>query len=218
MSAHDWPALGAACSEGLAFREDGHRYERHGSAFVSVTTVVKTVIPDKAGVRRFWTERARRRGSVAHACTALDDQGQLDEASIAPAVRGRVEAWRAFRRACPYFEPHLIEQTLWSASGLAGTADRFGLWHGKVAVLDIKSVVDVPYARLQTAGYATMFTERTGLRCAVRLVVGLADDGSFDPHVWDSPTDWTHDRAAWDGAVRVYGYLSRHDLLPNEGD
>jgi len=217
-AAFDWPTFGSSCADGLTFREEGHVYEREAAQLISVTTVVKTVLPDKANVRRFWTESARRRGTVAHACTALDDAGRLDESSIAPAVRGRVDAWRAFRRAHPDFTPHLIEQPLWSVSGIAGTADRFGVWRDKLVVLDIKSAVDEPYARLQTAGYAALFTERTNVRCAVRIVVGLADDGSFDAHIWDSATEWSRDRAAWESASRLYAYLSRFDLLPDGGE
>lgn len=212
-------ALEASCSDGLAFDEATHTYTRDGHVLVPVTRIVRAAIPDVRNVRRFWTARHRRVGQVAHACTALDDRGLLDERTVAPAVQGRLAAWRGFRRRFPQFVPHLVEQRLWSAAGVAGTADRIGTWEGKLCVLDLKGMVDVPYTRLQTAGYAVMFAERTGLHVRVRIAVGLADDGTHDFHLWDEPRQWIEDRAAWAHAVGMYSFWARHGLLlPDEED
>lgn len=216
---YDWAAISRACGDGISFEEVGHVYTREGAELTPVTSIVNAAIPDVKRVRRFWTERHRRRGQVAHACTALDDLGRLDDASVAPAARGRVEAWRAFRRDYDRrFKVGLVEQRLWSAGGIGGTTDRVALWDGFLAIADLKGYVDPPYVRLQTAGYATLFHERTRLLPRVRLAIGLADDGTYDLHVWDDARVWVADRQVWAAAVRMYAFWRENRLLAERED
>jgi hypothetical protein len=75
---------------------------------------------------------------VHRACT-LDDQGVLDETTVAPDLKGYLSAWRLFKaeNAVKILEVEYIcfEKSL----GYAGTADRMVLFRDRPTVVDIKS-------------------------------------------------------------------------------
>lgn len=48
----------------------------------------------------WFTPEATARGTAVHEATALDDAGDLDEASVHEAVRPYLESWRKFRQEC----------------------------------------------------------------------------------------------------------------------
>lgn len=214
---HDWGAIEAAIeAHRPSFKDSGHEYrDRHGVILPSVTQILDVVLPPNPA-RKFWTERHRRKGSVIHAVTALDDRGVLDEDSVATAIAGRLKGWRGFRsKFANIFEPKLIEVLLQSElGGYAGTADRFGLWHGKVCVLDIKSYLDKMYARLQCAAYAQAFEEITHVPVEVHIAVGLSDNGTNDPLILTGD-QCKADREGWFGALAYYHWLQ---LFPRRKD
>lgn len=213
MSVPIEPILREQCSAGVRFHEATHRYTRAnedgtaGDALVGVTTVIKSVIPNPAAAR--WTERHRMVGVATHAATALDDREELDESSVSIAIRGRLSGWRRWRDATPTYTPILIEVPVWSDLGFAGTPDRVCSIDGKITILDVKSYIDEPYCRLQTAAYALAFTERTGLPVEQRVIVGLRDDGSYSMHTY---TENRADRAAWTSVLALSQWYQRHGV------
>lgn len=204
----NWAEL---CSDGLQFDEALHRYARVidgvSERLMGVTTVISAILPNPAAVR--WTDRHRRVGTVTHAATALDDQGILDESTVSPVIAGRLSAWRKWRSDRPTYDPILVEVPVWSELGYAGTPDRVCTIGGVVCVLDVKSWINEPYCRMQTAAYALAFTERTGTPVERRVVVGLRDDGSYSEQVYDENRS---DRSAWTSALALHSWFHAHGV------
>lgn len=199
------------CSEGLVFEPVKHRYFVHGVEHVPVTTVVENSLPENPA-KHLWTERHRRMGQVIHEVTRLYDEQRLVRESVAPQVEGRLSAWRSFRERHPY-RPIACELPCWSIDGTAGTTDRLCWYDDVLAVLDVKSWLDKTYTALQTAGYANLIIERTGLVPLVRIGVGLHDDGTFDFARFDNFVD---DNAAWKHAVGLFSWKLKRGIIRRE--
>lgn len=208
MTTIDPEAVRAQCGDGLIFEPVSHRYFRGDVEHIPVTTVVEGSLPENP-MKHLWTERHRRLGSVIHQVTALHDEGRLVVDSIAPAVLGRYQAWLKFREQHPFI-PIACELPCWSVDGTAGTTDRLCWYDDRLAVLDVKSWLDKTYTALQTAGYASMITERTGLVPVVRIGVGLHDDGTFDFARFD---DYVEDSRAWKNAVALFAWKLRRGAV-----
>lgn len=162
----------------LTFDEAAHAYALDGAPMLSVTQVLEGVgIIDYSGLPEHIRERALARGRAVHVATHYDDEGALDEATVAPGVTGYLEAWRRFRRESG-FVPELIEHRGFHQQyPYAGTLDRTGrLANGSEVLLDIKSGTAEWWVRVQLAAYAAFFEHPRKWR---RMSVELHGDGTY---------------------------------------
>jgi hypothetical protein len=116
---------------------------------------VSFLIEQKFGKNAWFTKKSAHRGSMVHRATALDDQGILDESTVAPELQGYLDAWRQFK-IDKRVEVQQVEFVCYSLSlGYAGTADRLITWStGPMPCLvDIKSGGKTDTHWLQCAAY-----------------------------------------------------------------
>lgn len=174
--------------DGLAFDESSHTYTLDGVVVPSVTQVIGTL----CGIdTRFFTEASRRRGTAVHLACEYDDNGVLDESSVADDLRGYLVAWRRFRRESG-LRPTKIELPVASRRHMfAGTIDRIMEdCDGVEYIVDIKSGVVSQTAALQTAGYAIAYCEIYGVMCDDRLVVKVDKTGGYKVHRFSDERDF----------------------------
>ena len=123
------------------------------------------------------------RGSAVHYACLLDDEGDLDEATVEPAHRGYLEAWRKCKAL---LRPEFIcaETQLYnSVFCYAGTIDRLVRLPGKrrPQLWDLKTGIPQKAARIQTAAYAhlTMPHASHGPYEYDRYAVRLTKEGDY---------------------------------------
>lgn len=193
------------------FVEDTHTYFKpDGTPFAaSVTGNLK----DGGFYADEWfTEFGRTRGALVHRLTEFDDLGDLDEATVDPALQPYLDAWRQFKRDFE-IEIATVNGELCIERGygddvfdVAGTVDRIGWWtlKGKryFGPADLKSGAYEPWHPIQLAAYAD-FIARSGEfpnepRLG-RLGVYITSDGKYEPRPY---TD-RNDLKVWQAAVTV---------------
>ena len=200
---------------GLTFDAEKHRYYLDGVRVPGVTSVLRGAgfIDDE-----WFTEEGRERGNAVHAATHFDDEGDLDETSVAPLVFPYLRAWRKFRRETGFMPLVLpdggLACELAVASriyGFATTVDRVGFFVVPriLVVLEIKSG-SLGAAALQTAGQALALQEN-GVYIGSRFAVRLKPDGDYNltPRFPDDLSD----REDWCAALRVVRRLGRTEDL-----
>lgn len=189
----------------LTFDADKHEYRWNGRVVPSVTGILKVVgLIDSA----WHTPEATERGSMIHLATALDDRGELDEASVDERIAGYLNAWRHWRSVSG-FEMHAIESPVYSTHyDYAGTLDRDGRHNGSRAVLDIKSGSPEPWHRLQLAAYAIARYGYATAAWVKRIAVYVADDGSYKMKTYNDADDL----AAWVNVLGVYNWRAKHGV------
>jgi len=115
-----------------------------GQAFPGVTSVIR-----EAGLMGYMPgdDWYMTRGTLVHECTALFDQGMLDEDALDPALVGFLVAWKKYRADTGFTPaPDFIERICFDpVLGYCGTLDRDGL--------DIKAGVPTKWFLIQAAAY-----------------------------------------------------------------
>ena len=190
----------------LTFNEADHKYYLNGIPVPSVTQAL-SVIVDFSMVRPEVLENARIRGQAVHLATELDDQGTLDESSLAPVLVPYLDAWRLFRQQTG-FVPENIEERVYNSKHLyAGTLDRIGTLEKRFAkrvLIDIKArAVMTDDIGPQLDAYARAWEEMTGedLRDH-RYSVQLKPDGKYKLHHYTNP----HDFGAFLGCLSIFNW------------
>ncbi len=120
----------------------------------------------------WYTEQALARGSAIHRATALDDEHDLDEATVDPAILPRLEQWRKFRRECDVEVFEIEQQMTDTRLAYCGTPDRIGTVNGQLSILDLKPAAE-RWHSIQLAGYVLLYG-----RPARRWTLVLPADGS----------------------------------------
>lgn len=180
----------------ITFRPEGHAYEVDGRVVPSVTQILGTF---NHGFDRVDPEilRAKQQlGTAVHRACELDDDHCLDVSSLHDKVRPYLDAWRKFRgdTKCEVIGN---EQVVYHRSyDYIGTADRLLRLNSKKTVVDIKTGVRLPWAALQTAGYAMAWEDMNSLggpfgivKCESRASIHLHDDGTYDLYPHTDPAD-----------------------------
>jgi hypothetical protein len=215
--------IASAAAPVLSFDEETHVYRLDGRELVSVTSAIREagLMPDE----HWFTKQARRRGSAVHTACWYDDEGDLDPSSVAPEIRGYLDAWRKFKHESHWGrlntdedgrDMSAKEQRLWSIEGFAGTPDRVGELFTTnpiapdLTILDIKTGPPASWHGPQTAGYAIAWSERTGiaLHRLRRAGVHLRADGTYRLHPHTDRADF----GAFRAAVVVANWRRAHGL------
>lgn len=164
----------------LQFDSATHTYSLGDRILPSVTQVMESVgIIDYSFLPHETREMALERGRHVHTATQLDDEQDLDEASLTGELPQYLAAWRSFVATTGH-RFSLIEHRMHHQFGFAGTLDRFVPIDAKSGiVIDIKTNTAPEWVALQLSAYAAMLeAERPGL-VARRMAVELRRDGTF---------------------------------------
>lgn len=169
----------------FTFDEAKHEYRLNGVVIPSVTQVLQ-LLHSFAGVPLDVLKAAQERGTAVHLICQYWDEGDLDEDTIDPKLRGYFDAWLKFlddKR--PRWT--LIEHKGHHPLGFAGTCDRFGLIDEQDWTIDIKtSLQSHPVWGIQTAAYNHIYGKPNARRGTVRL----RPDGTYKFDTWTDPMDW----------------------------
>jgi hypothetical protein len=185
----------------LVFDAARHRYYLHGVCLPNVTRVLESaglLNYDFLGERR---EFYLARGQAVHRATGDDDEGNLAEGSVSPAIRGYVEAWRAFRRDYG-FQPQLIEHRVYNLRhGYAGCIDRTGRTRdGAKVILDLKTGTAPAATRYQLVAYLACLPRPRAFR---RRCVELHGDASYRVIAYET-RDYLSDLNEFLAALETY--------------
>lgn len=167
---------------------------------------------------------AAERGTLIHKLTALDDEGDLDEASVDPELKPYLTGWRKFTESVQH-SPILIEFSVYHPVKMfAGTLDRLSLivHDGKVylALIELKTGVLCGWHWIQTMAYAKaveawqhQIPELDGYDQIDRLyVVQVTKGGTFRLHFIDrSSKDWREAERTLDSAIQINRWKVMYD-------
>lgn len=140
---------------GLTYDPLRHEWRDQYGVVPSVTQVLR-----ECGLidGQWFTEEARLRGQyVAEATALIDDNDQLDEEDLHPALLGYCKAWRGFKAESKCVILGSEEQVSNAIYRYAGTLDRRVMLNGIETIVDIKTGAAAPWHGLQLAGYAGCF-------------------------------------------------------------
>jgi hypothetical protein len=184
----------------LVFDQATHSYERDGVRLPSVTQVLKSVgiiDPDK------YASGAAARGTAVHLACQYLDEGDLDEATIAPELTGYLAAYRKFLADTGWKWIGIEHRLAHKSLNYAGTIDRISV----DLVLDIKSGQPEDWHRLQAAAYLAMLENpmgrtRYGLYLGPRGTYGLTEYTRRE-----FPRDW----AVFQSALNIHNWRGKNN-------
>ena len=153
------------------FDPETHTYTKDGRRYESVTQVIRDVLPGWQA-----SEWHMQRGKAMHRGCELLLTYKLDWGTVAPEIRGRLQACKLFmeeaRATCVS-----LEKAVWSDRvHVAGTLDAILRIDGERVLIDWKGGAEYQ-AVIQVGAYASMLPKQ--LACSSAVVVELRDDGSY---------------------------------------
>ena len=163
----------------LHYDDATHIYTLDGAVLPHVTEILEAAgFVDYSQVPESVLDAAKWRGSATHDACWFDDEGDLDESTLAEEVRPRLAAWRKVRdlfifraREKPVY--HRVYR-------YACTPDRVGneaAWLNNLAVVEIKTCAHQPAAAIQLAAQAMCLPNGAAYH---RFAARLKPDGSYD--------------------------------------
>ena len=175
----------------VAFDPVAHRYTLDGRVLPGVTSILAP-LQDFSMVNPDVLKNGQAMGTAVHRATELYDLGELDMASLSPALVPYLDAWVNFRHECSFIPCSIEERLVHPVHGYAGTCDRTGMVDGDMAVLDIKKMVTLgPVIGVQLAAYQAMLNLDSRQKpVTVRYALGLRADGTYRLQKYDSPNDY----------------------------
>lgn len=169
----------------LKYVPEDHTYRLDGVIVPSVTKVLQ----DAGEIHVDWINQwYLQRGVAVHSCCQYLDDGDLDEASIDPEIKGFVDAYRDFKK---HLEPEVLhsEKIVYSKQyGYCGRLDRVVRIKGVTAILDLKTNSMPKHVGLQTAAYQQAAKE-CGIVTGERLSLLLQKSGQFKLRPLMNPND-----------------------------
>ena len=197
----------------LDLDEVTHQYSLGGKRVAGTTEVLQAVgISDFSMVEPHVLDAAQRRGTAVHKATWYDDQGDLQESTVDPAIMPYLFAWRKFRAEANFY-PEMIEGKVYCPRyRYAGTFDRIGVvgkWGH--ALVDIKTGSRSPSWQIQLAAYLRAYSGHRSTTLK-RLVVQLLPNGNYKLHWFEAETliaDWN----VFAGALSVFYYRLENGIL-----
>lgn len=172
--------------EGFHFEASDHTYWWNGRRIPGTTEILKS-----AGViSEFgFNEHARVRGTAVHAACHYLAEGDLDMASVDPAIVGYVKAYEQFL-VDTGFKPEICEKPTMHPVLLYGTTpDQIGPIKGQMVVVDFKTGTMRKWTALQTA-FQTMATFPDTYLTIGRACLELHEDGTYKPAWFTDETDF----------------------------
>ena len=189
---------------GITFDEATHAYTVGGKPFASVTQVIAAagLYGDAA---KYFDDYSRDRGRLVHRIIELHVQGDLDPATVDPALAGYFAAYLAFEKDTDFY-PGYLEHVLYSdVLRVAGRVDMIGPnWKGEgCCIIDLKtSATPSPATGVQLAGYEELYgADPEGVK-PKRLALHLGKDGKYRLHKYED----RHDRDIFIMAVSIHNW------------
>jgi len=156
----------------VQFNEKNHIYTRNGIKIPNVTGIISSVIPRDFNA----TEWQMNRGTAVHRALALFLQGRLDESTVDPRIRGKVEAGKRAVKELSLKPPYVIEKPLFhKIYNYAGKLDLY-LPEQKL-LIDWKSSPDKS-SQPQGGAYALLL-ENAGYKVNKFYEIILKDSGKY---------------------------------------
>jgi len=173
--------------DSLTFDETSHVYRSGGNVVPSVTQVLSPLV-DFSGIPEHVLDAKRQLGQKVHLACQLDDEDDLDEASVEQQVAPYLAAYRAFRRDTGA-TVLLNEQRVFDPLMLfAGTLDRVLGLNGAKWLVDLKTCISCPIAvGPQTAAYLRALADPSVTH---RGALRLRPDGTYRLDALTDPNDW----------------------------
>jgi len=174
--------------EQLTFDEERHEYRFLGAVVPGVTQILRPLV-DFSGVPPAVLEAKRDLGRRVHLACQLDDEHDLDEASVEDDVAPYLAAWRRFLADSGAEVVHNEKRVLDPMLMFAGTLDRVLLLNGQKWLCDLKTSIALPLAvGPQTSAYQRALGDRTVTH---RGALRLQADGRFRLDALTDPDDWS---------------------------
>lgn len=194
----------------LTFDEPSHTYRFNDQVVPGVTSILSP-LTDFDRVPPAVLEAASQFGKAVHLACELDDLDDLNEATLDPALKPYLSAWRRFSKEHAV-EWTVIEEPAYHATmRYAGTPDRLGMVNGILTVVDIKSTAQLyPAVGPQLAAYANAMN----VSHARRMAVQLKADGTYVAKPYTDPTDWP----VFASLLTLRNWCGRHSITPNFKD
>lgn len=172
----------------LTFDEATHSYTLCGMRVPSVTQLLAPLI-DLAGIRSDVLEAKRDLGSRVHLACQLDDENDLDEASVEADVEPYLAAWRRFLVESGAKVLANEQQVGEPLLMYAGTLDNVLELNGAKWVVDKKTSFATPMsAGPQTAAYQRALGDTSITR---RAAIRLRPDGTYRFDPLNGADDWS---------------------------
>lgn len=175
---------GTVPGTGFHFDSLTHSYWCEGAKLPSVTEIIKAagLGVDYDRVPPAILEEARMRGQAVHVAIDLLHQDDLDESSIDPRIRPRVDAYRRFLDETGFVAVETERHLSCPLYRYAGSPDAFGEIGATRIVPDWKtvSVMNLAPVALQVAGYRLLIArEYPAWRTAKGYGLQLRADGTY---------------------------------------
>ena len=190
-------------TEAKVYREAGKEYAR-------VTALLKSVglIPEIPFLAPDELDWYLERGQKAHQACELWDLGDLDEESLDPELRPRLEAYKSFRRDTGFVPTDIEKYVKHDAYGIAGRLDRKGFFAadpGRKAIVDLKMTEVKPWTAIQLALYAICEDQDDGFYGHDRYGLALRKDGTY------RLTKFTDrkDKAVAEAAITLFHFMTK---------
>jgi hypothetical protein len=175
----------------FAFDAERHVYTLNGCEIPSVSRVLQGAgLFNLNGIDPKVLARKRALGEAVHLACQLYDEHDLDETTIDPLVRPRLDAWTKFCRDLDFHAEEIEQPFYFLANGMpyAGTPDRRGTCTSGEVVIEIKCTAAVePHHGVQLAAYA--LPHKHDGKSPLRFVVQLLQDGDYKLHQFTDRTD-----------------------------
>lgn len=165
-----------------SFDPTEHRYWIKGREVPSVSLVIES-LTDWSAIPPAVLARKATLGSAVHLACALHDEGDLDDASVSPEIRGYLDGYISAIEMLG-MRPMMVEQPIASSLlGFAGTPDRvFAMPDDSLTLVDIKTaLVESPAWRVQLSAYRLLLLE-AGICVRTIAALRLTAEGCFK---WD---------------------------------
>lgn len=180
---------------GLEFEPLSHSYAWDGKVVPSVTAIMSPLV----SYYRVPSERLRlaaERGTAVHALTEAWDKAEYQDHfdTFHMEHGGFLQAWIRFREDYDFTPTHIEERVYHPLHEYAGTADRFGVVKGHLAVVDIKTTDRLgPAVGVQLAAYqhAANCDRLPRAQLEHRYAVQLCEDGTYKVKQYKSAHDWS---------------------------
>lgn len=172
----------------LTFDEATHSYRLGGSPVPGVTQILKP-LSSFEGIPAHVLEAKRDLGQRVHLACQLDDEDDLDEASVESDVEPYLDGWRSFLRESGAVVVHNELKVVEPGLRYAGTLDNVLLLNGERWLVDKKTCIALPIAvGPQTAAYLRALADPTVTR---RAALRLRPDGTYRFDPLTGADDWS---------------------------
>jgi len=171
----------------LRFDPDEHRYWIGDMELHGVTSIMQ-----RLGLVNYsapwYTDEARERGVILHACCAQVDQDKLDWGEVPLEMYDEVVAYYSWKQRSGFKVKQTEKELASRVYYYAGTPDAWGTIDDLPVVIDRKRGTANKATRWQLAGYAQLVAEDTGIpaKSIRRIVLDKLSSGTVNIIEYDN--------------------------------